>query len=97
MKRIAIAALALSVIILIVGCQKQEKAPEITQTTTTEQNTETPSPQGPPMRPSDARIAVQSVTASPGQSGSFKIEYYGVEPAKALVVPLHTPDGMYVP
>lgn len=93
MKRIAIAALALS---LIIGCQKQDTAQETAQTTTTEQQAETPTPQGPPMRPSDARVEVESVTASPGQSGSFKIQYYGIEPAKALVVPLHTPDGMYV-
>ncbi len=93
MKRIAVVALALG---LIIGCQKKDSTEQMAQSTTTEQKSETPSPQGPPMRPSDARIAVESVTAAAGQSGSFKINYYGVEPAKALVVPLHTTDGMKV-
>jgi hypothetical protein len=92
MKRIALAAMVLG---LIIGCQKTDNKQETAQTTT-EQKIETPKPQGPPMRPSDARLTVDAVTAAAGQSGSFKIHYYGVEPAKALVVPLKLTEGMHV-
>jgi hypothetical protein len=92
MKRIAIAVVVLG---LIVGCQQSDTVQETAETATTQQ-ADTPTPVGPPMRPSDARIAVSSVTLAAGQSGSFEINYYGVEPAKAMVVPLHTTDGMHV-
>lgn len=92
MKRIAIAAVVLG---LIIGCQKTENKPEPAQTTTTQPAPATES-QGPPMRPSDARIVVDDITASTGQSGNFKIHYFGVEPVKALVVPLRTTDGMFI-
>lgn len=92
MKRIAI---ALMVLCFVVGCQKSDTGQEVAETAATPQ-TDAPTPQGPPMRPSDARITVSSVTLAAGQSGSFEIHYYGVEPAKAMVVPLHTTDGMNV-
>jgi hypothetical protein len=92
MKRIAIAVMVLG---LIVGCQKTDTAKETAETATTQQ-ADSPTPVGPPMRPSDARLAIESVTLAAGQSGSFKINYYGVEPVKAMVVPLKTTEGMHV-
>ena len=82
MKRIAIAALALG---LIIGCQKKDSSEEMAQSTTTQQETQAQpqNTQGPPMRPSDARVETEAVTVAAGQSGSFKVNYFGVEPAKA--------------
>jgi len=92
MKRIAI---VVTVFGLIVGCQKTDTTQEAAKTPEVAQ-AETPQPQGPPMRPSDASIKVDPVTVAAGQKGSFKIHYYAVEPAKALVVPLKTTEGMHV-
>ena len=50
----------------------------------------------PAFRQSDARVWVDAVSASKGSSGSFKVHYYGVEQAKAMVIPLAVPAGLKV-
>lgn len=86
---------------LLIGCQKktetQQAAPPQQQAQTpAEQNANSKQAerQKPVMRPTDARIIVESPTVSKGEKGSFKIQYAGVEPAKAIVIPLKVPDGM---
>jgi hypothetical protein len=48
------------------------------------------------MRPSDAKISVDSPTVAAGSKGTFGVKYHGVEPAKALVLPFKIPEGMTV-
>ncbi len=85
---------------LLIGCQKktetQQAAQPQQQASATQESAipKTAERQKPVMRPSDARIVVESPTVSKGQKGSFKIEYFPVEPAKAIVVPLKVPEGM---
>ncbi|MEW5701341.1 MAG: hypothetical protein AB1792_03835 [Candidatus Zixiibacteriota bacterium] len=50
----------------------------------------------PSMKQSDARIWIDSLTVAKGASGAFKINYYGVEPLRAIVLPLTFPVGMHV-
>jgi hypothetical protein len=96
MKRMIALVLALG---LVIGCQKKTETQQVAQTPpaaaneTATQNA-TPTRQKPVMRPSDARITVESPTVAKGQKGSFKVHYYAVEPAKAIVLPLKVPDGM---
>jgi hypothetical protein len=102
MKRMIALVLALG---LIIGCQKKTETQQAAQPPQQAQNStaaanqatnqqSTPARQKPVMRPSDARITVESPTVAKGQKGSFKIDYYAVEPAKAIVIPLKVPDGM---
>jgi len=96
MKRMIALVLVLG---LMIGCQKktetqqQAQTPAATATETATPKTEPTRPK-PAMRPSDARITVESPTVAKGQKGNFKIHYYAVEPAKAVVIPLKVPDGM---
>jgi hypothetical protein len=53
-------------------------------------------PPRPALRQSDARVWIDAVTVAKGASGSFKVHYFGVEPAKAIVVPLTVPTGVTV-
>ena len=50
----------------------------------------------PPMRPSDAIMTIDNITMAAGQSGTFTIHYSGVEPAKAMVVPLKMTPGLMI-
>ena len=96
MKRMIAVVLVLG---LIVGCQKK---------TETQKQAETPAAtaenaaksrvarEKPIMRPSDARIVVESPTVAKGQKGTFKIDYFAVEPSKAMVLPLTVPEGMFL-
>jgi hypothetical protein len=97
MRRLAVVALLL---VAMVGCQqKTEQRPaEPAQTPTTsqaQQDVDTRAPR-PAMKQSDARVWIDPITASRGSSGSFKINFYGVEPMRAIVVPLTYPQGMRV-
>lgn len=84
---------------LAMACsQKTEQQTAQKPATTT---TEAPAPaKAPPPRPafkqSDGRVWVEAVTATKGSRGSFKVHYYGVEPAKAMVIPLTVPAGIKI-
>jgi hypothetical protein len=93
MKRVVMALLVFG---LLAGCQKTEQQEPAANKTPQQQTQKQPEPKGPPLTPSDALVKVDDVTGSPGDKGSFQIHYFGVEPAKALVVPLKVTDGMYV-
>jgi len=89
-------SLSLTFVMLAVtlGCQQggqQESQPE----QTAQQTKTAPDPRS-AMRQSDARVMVESVTAQAGSSGSFKVDYYGIEPLKAIVVPIKYPQGMRI-
>ena len=87
------ALIGLLIGVVAIGCQKKtEEQAEAPQTQAQEQ---APPPK-PVMKQSDARVWVTGVTAKAGQSGSFAINYYGVEEAKAIVVPISYPTGMTV-
>jgi hypothetical protein len=91
------ALLGLVIGVLAIGCQQkadeqQVKTPDTGKAT---QQARTPAPK-PAMKQSDARIWVDAFTAERGAAGSFKVSYYGVEEAKAIVVPLTFPIGMAV-
>ncbi|MBI3872912.1 MAG: hypothetical protein HY304_07555 [candidate division Zixibacteria bacterium] len=101
--RLAIALMVATVL----GCQqKVEQKPPETATKTPQTQPETQPqaqpktmpnrPPRPAMKQSDSRVWVDAVTAAKGSKGSFKINYYGVEEAKAIVVPLSYPAGMTV-
>lgn len=96
MKRMLLAACLLA---LIVGCQSKTE----TEQPATEQTASDPTSQEdrmnknmPDRRPSDAVMTIEDITLPAGESGSFTIDYYGVEPAKAMVVPLGFPKGFII-
>jgi len=98
MKRLAVMLMAFT---LIAGCAKKTETEQTAQQPATEtaqkpQTTDQTKPSAPPMRPSDAKISVDSPTLAAGSKGSFGIHYHGVEPAKALVMPFKIPEGMTV-
>ena len=87
------ALIGLLIGVVAVGCQK--KADEQAEAPQTQAQQQAPAPK-PTMKQSDARVWVNAVTAKAGGSGSFGIGYYGVEEAKAIVVPISYPTGMTV-
>lgn len=98
MRRAAMTALLATAV--LAGCQqKTEQKPAQTlpppqaRTQTQEADKRTPRPA---IKQSDARVWIDPVTAAKGSSGSFQIHYYGVEPARAIVIPLKFPVGMRV-
>ncbi|GAB4326152.1 MAG: hypothetical protein Kow0074_20380 [Candidatus Zixiibacteriota bacterium] len=96
MKRMVLVACLLA---LVIGCQsKTESEQTASEQTTTEQMTREKQLETkvPPRRPSDAIMTIPDITLAAGESGSFKIQYSGVEPAKAMVVPLKFPNGFVV-
>jgi hypothetical protein len=97
MKRMIAVVLALG---LVMGCQKKTETQQVAKAPVpTNENTaqrENIAREKPIMRPSDARIVVESPTVAKGEKGSLKITYYPTEPAKAIVVPLSVPDGMTI-
>ena len=81
------------VVATVCGCQQKAEQ----QTPGTAQTAKEPAPSPRPAgRQSDARIWVDAVTGKPGDKGSFGVHYYGVEQAKAIVVPISYPQGMIV-
>jgi hypothetical protein len=93
MKRIVTTAL-LALVIVACGQKADQQASQ--QPATTQQPTATPTPPRPAIRQSDARVWVDAVAAAKGTSGSFKVHYYGVEEAKAMVIPLSVPVGITI-
>jgi hypothetical protein len=98
MKKAAMAALLAAV--ALAGCQqKTEQKPAQTvpqppaQTQTQSHDKRVPRPA---MKQSDARVWIDPVTVAKGKSGVFQVHYYGVEPARAIVIPLAFPVGMRV-
>lgn len=100
MKRIFTTAL---LALALVACgQKTEQQQSSQQPATTQQSqsqaqqaTNTAPPR-PAIKQSDARVWVEAVTAAKGAMGSFKVHYYGVEEAKAMVIPLSVPAGLKI-
>jgi hypothetical protein len=93
MKRVVIVLLVLG---LFAGCQKTDEQEPVAEQSAAQQTPKQTEPQGPPLTPSDAIVKVDDVTGAPGDKGSFQVHYLGVEPAKALVVPLKVTEGMFV-
>lgn len=87
------ALIGLLIGVVAVGCQKQ--AEQEAAAPATQAQEQAPAPR-PAMRQSDARVWVNAVTAKAGQAGKFEVGYYGVEEAKAIVVPISYPAGMTV-
>ena len=81
--------------VIAIGCQQQAGEQATTTETAQEQTAQTPPPK-PAMKQSDARVWVDAFTAKAGEAGTFNVNYYGVEEAKAMVVPLAYPEGMTV-
>jgi hypothetical protein len=97
MKRIVTTAL-LALAIVACGQKTEQQAsqqPAATQKTQTVPATNTAPPR-PAIKQSDARVWVDAVSAAKGSSGSFKVHYYGVEEAKAMVIPLSVPAGIKI-
>lgn len=96
MKRIL--ALTLTTVLVVACGQKAEQQPA-QQSSTTQNQAQQQSKAEPPrpaIKQSDARVWVDAATVSKGQSGSVKVHYYGVEEARAIVVPLTIPTGLKV-
>jgi len=98
MMRTAIAALLAAA--ALTGCQqKTEQKPAETTAQSQAQTDESAIAKRAPrpaMKQSDARVWIDPVTVAKGKSGAFQIHYYGVEPARAMVLPLSFPVGMRV-
>lgn len=79
----------------VIACGQKAEQQSAQQTETQAQTT----PQEPPrpaIKQSDARVWIDAVTAAKGTPASFKVHYYGVEEAKAIVVPLIVPTGIVI-
>lgn len=96
MKRILTAAL---ILVLVVACTQKAEQQQAQQSQGTQSQAGQPTTSKPPrpaIKQSDARVWIDPVTATRGSSGSFKVHYYGVETAKAIVIPLAVPKGVRV-
>lgn len=81
---------------LVLACsQKVEKQQAANNQSTSADNTKQAPPR-PAIRQSDGRVWVDGFTTEKGASGAFKVNYYGVEEAKAFVIPLTFPKGMLI-
>lgn len=97
MKRIL--ALTLTTFLVVACGQKAEQKPaeQSTQAPQTLGETSTQSaPPRPAIKQSDARVWVDALTVTKGSSGSFQVHYYGVEEARAMVIPLTVPAGLKI-
>lgn len=82
---------------LAIACgQKTEQQTAQQPSSTTQVPPVTKAPPRPAIRQSDGRVWIDAVNVAKGSSGSFKVNYFGVEPAKAFVVPLAIPAGITV-
>lgn len=81
--------------VLMIACGQKTEQQQAT-TTPPQAQTATKEPPRPAIKQSDARVWVEAVTAAKSAKGSFKVQYYGVEAAKAIVIPLSVPDGMRI-
>ncbi len=96
MKRIFTTVL-LAVAFIACGQKADQQAAQTPATTETAQpSAAKPAAPRPAFRQSDARVWVDAVSATKGSSGMFKVHYYGVEQAKAVVIPLSLPAGLSV-
>jgi hypothetical protein len=96
MKRIFTTAL-LAVAIVACGQKADQQAAQTPSTTGTAQAPAgKPAAPRPAFRQSDARVWVDAVSVAKGSSGMFKVHYYGVELAKAMVIPLTVPAGLAI-
>ncbi len=96
MKRIAAVVIP---VLLVVACgQKAEQQPAQQSTTTPPAGQQQPTSAlpRPAIKQSDARVWVDEVTVTKGAAGSFKVHYYGVEEARAMVIPLSVPAGLKI-
>jgi len=97
MKRLTVLVL---VTVLVMACgQKAEQKPAPQTNLDTPSQPATSAKQPPPrpaFRQTDARVWVDAVTVAKGAKGSFKVHYYGVEPVRAMVIPLTYPVGMKI-
>lgn len=93
MKRIAVGIMMFA---LLVGCQSKTETEKSAEAVPQNQTQKQPEMSLPAMRPSDAILSIDNITTAPGESGTFVLKYDGVEPAKAMVLPLRTPVGMHV-
>lgn len=86
--------------VLVVACgQKAEQQPAQQSSTATQNSDQKPGQAAPPrpaIKQSDARVWVDAVTVTKGASGFAKVHYYGVEEARAIVIPLTIPTGLKV-
>lgn len=83
---------------LAMACGKKtdEQTAQTPSTTTQSQPPVKQAPPRPAIKQSDARVWVDAVSGAKGSSGSFKVNYYGVEAAKAIVIPLTVPSGVII-
>ena len=81
---------------LTIACGQKTEQQTAQQQSTTTPAPATKAPPRPAIRQSDARVWIDAVSVAKGSSGSFKVHYFGVEPAKAMVVPLAVPTGIIV-
>ena len=87
----------LGFLVVAVMCGCQQKAEQQSPADGTAQTSQEPvPPPRPAVKQTDARVWVDAVTGKPGDKGSFGIHYYGVEKAKAIVVPISYPKGLNV-
>jgi len=92
-------AIALLATVALACEQKAEQKPAQQSSNTTETKTKPAANTAPPrpaIKQSDARVWVDAVSAAKGAAGSFKVRYYGVEEAKAMVIPLTVPSGVKI-
>lgn len=75
--------------------QQSSQQPETTPQSQAQPATNTAPPR-PAIKQSDARVWVDALTAKKGAMGSFKVHYYGVEEARAIVIPLSVPAGLKI-
>jgi len=92
LKSISVAVLSLAI---LASCQKEGQQQMRADEQTAATRSDAPPPR-PPMRQTDARVMIGSASAARGQSGSFDVRYYGIEPLKAIVVPISYPHGMKI-
>lgn len=94
MKRMVTVAV-LAALVIACGQKVEQKPAQQTQT----QQQAPPGSQEPPrpaIKQSDARVWIDPVTAAKGSSAAIKVQYYGVEEAKAIVIPLVVPSGVTI-
>ncbi|HWO57770.1 MAG TPA: hypothetical protein VNN55_09410 [bacterium] len=98
MKRMVTAAV-LAALVLACGQKAEQRPAQQTQAQTqTQQQPQTgkQEPPRPAIKQSDARVWIDPVTAAKGSTAAIKVQYYGVEEAKAIVIPLVVPSGVTI-
>lgn len=91
--------LALLAVFAFACSQKAEQQPAQQSSAAPQTQSQQPASSTPPrpaIKQSDARVWVEAATVAKGSAGSVKVHYYGVEEARAMVVPLTIPTGVTV-